>query len=368
LWLDIRHCAPDLAADIVELAADRGVEAVIADRPDGLRLGTSRGGPPWVLVDESGCPGTGVDGEADIRVRTRNGAAPDLSALRFDAGKKHGLLFDIVDKASLDEACAAVRLGLLTVVRFRDPTKIPLEIVLAAGCRRDGKIMTFVADAGEAKVVTSVLQTGPDGIIAAPRTVAEAAELARLCSPAQPHLDLKEFAVQDISHAGTGERVCVDTCSHFLPDEGLLVGSFGGRFLLCSSETHPLPYMPTRPFRVNAGTVCSYVLARPERTHYLSELGQGDVVTAVRSNGATRSLVIGRTKTETRPLLLVKARSADGEDASLILQNDWHVRVLGPGGLVHNVTELRPGSLVLGYSAAPARHVGMPVEEFCLER
>jgi len=89
--------------------------------------------------------------------------------------------------------------------------------------------------------------------------------------------------------------------------------------------------MPTRPFRVNAGTVCSYVLARPDRTHYLSELGQGHVVTAVRSNGATRSLVAGRTKTETRPLLLVKARSADGEDASVILQNDWHVRVLGPG-------------------------------------
>ena len=114
--------------------------------------------------------------------------------------------------------------------------------------------------------------------------------------------------------------------------------------------------------------MCSYVLPRPDRTHHLGDLGQGDVVTAVRSNGATRPLVVGRTKTETRPLLLVKARSADGESASVILRNDWHVRVLGPGGLVHNVTELQPGSLVLGYSAAAARHVGMPVEEFCLER
>ncbi|MDQ2079415.1 3-dehydroquinate synthase II [Xanthobacteraceae bacterium Astr-EGSB] len=94
--------------------------------------------------------------------------------------------------------------------------------------------------------------------------MAKAAELPGLCSPAQPHLDLKEFAVQDISHAGTVGRVCVDTCSHFLPDEGLLVGSFGGRFLLCSSETHPLPYMPTRPAsikktkcRANAN-ICKY--------------------------------------------------------------------------------------------------------------
>ena len=38
----------------------------------------------------------------------------------------------------------------------------------------------------------------------------------------------------------------------------VLVGSFGGGFLLCCSETHPLPYMPTRPFRVNAGAVSSY--------------------------------------------------------------------------------------------------------------
>jgi hypothetical protein len=45
--------------------------------------------------------------------------------------------------------------------------------------------------------------------------VAEAAELAGLCSPKQPHLDPKEFAVQDISHVGTGDRVGVDTGSPY---------------------------------------------------------------------------------------------------------------------------------------------------------
>ena len=36
--------------------------------------------------------------------------------------------------------------------------------------------------------------------------------------------------------------------------------------ILCVSETHPLPYMPTRPFRVNAGAIHSYTLAgeRPD--------------------------------------------------------------------------------------------------------
>jgi 3-amino-4-hydroxybenzoic acid synthase len=67
-----------------------------------------------------------------------------------------------------------------------------------------------------------------------------------------------------------------------------VVGAFGGGFLLCCSETHPLPYMPTRPFRVNAGAVSSYVLSSVERTNYLSELCQGDSVTGVRVNGETR--------------------------------------------------------------------------------
>ena len=72
---------------------------------------------------------------------------------------------------------------------------------------------------------------------------------------------ISQFHVKDMQYvnhaatfadAGTGDRVCVDTCSNFFRDEGLLVGAFGGGFLLCCSETHPLPYMPTRPFRVNS--------------------------------------------------------------------------------------------------------------------
>jgi 3-amino-4-hydroxybenzoic acid synthase len=153
-----------------------------------------------------------------------------------------------------------------------------------------------------------------------PRSAAEVEALGRLCTPVRGQLALKEFSVMEIADAGTGDRVCVDTCSNFFRDEGLLVGAFGGGFLLCCSETHPLPYMPTRPFRVNAGAVSSYILSSPERTNYLSELRQGHTVTAVRVNGDTRPVVVGRAKIETRPLLLIKARSADGDEASLMLQ------------------------------------------------
>ena len=64
-----------------------------------------------------------------------------------------------------------------------------------------------------------------------------------------------------------GERACVDTTTHFRRDEGILVGSHSKGMVLCVSETHPLPYMPTRPFRVNAGALHSYTVAEEGRTN-----------------------------------------------------------------------------------------------------
>ena len=364
-WLDLRNRKTGDIDEIVEAAVEHQIEAVITNGDADGKL-KRRNGIQLVTFKDDTTSSAATD--ADISVHSYNGRTSDLLASQLKQGQKDGILIDVTNKDNLEDACAAVRAGLLTVIRFKDPTKIPLEIVLAAGSRRGAKIMTFVSDLEEAKVVMSVLESGPDGVIIAPRSMADIETLGQLCGPKRGHLQLKEFLVTEITNAGTGDRVCVDTCSNFLPDEGLLVGSFGGGFLLCCSETHPLPYMPTRPFRVNAGAVSSYILSSVERTNYLSELRQGHTVTGVRVNGETRPLIVGRSKIETRPLLLVKTQSADGDTASILLQNDWHVRVLGRAGAVHNITELTVGTVVMGYSAASARHVGMPVDEYCLEQ
>jgi 3-amino-4-hydroxybenzoic acid synthase len=366
-WLDIRNCETDAIPDIVNAAAEHRIEAVIFDHRADKIIGTRQGGMQWVAFNEGSHSGS-ERSDADIHVHSYNGKTSGLLASHLRHSKKDGLLIDVDNMDSLEQACAAVRAGMLTIIRFKDPTKIPLEIVIAAGSRRGAKIMTFVSDMDEARVVASVLESGPDGVIMTPRSTGDVEALGRLCSPEHPRLELRDFAVTEIANAGTGDRVCVDTCSNFALDEGLLVGSFGGAFLLCCSETHPLPYMPTRPFRVNAGAVSSYILSSLERTNYLSELRQGNAVTAVKVTGETRPLVVGRAKIETRPLILIKARSADGETASIMLQNDWHVRMLGPAGIVHNITELKPGSAILGYTAARSRHVGMAVDEYCLEQ
>jgi 3-amino-4-hydroxybenzoic acid synthase len=364
-WLDLRNRKTDDIAEIVEAAVENQIEAVITNGDADGKL-KRRNGIQVVAFKDGAVSSEATD--ADISVHSYNGRTSDLLASQLKHGQKEGILIDVTNKDNLEDACAAVRAGLLTVIRFKDPTKIPLEIVLAAGSRRGAKIMTFVSDLEEAKVVMSVLESGPDGVIIAPQSMADIETLGQLCSTRRGQLPLKEYSVTEISNAGTGDRVCVDTCSNFFPDEGLLVGAFGGGFLLCCSETHPLPYMPTRPFRVNAGAVSSYILSSPERTNYLSELRQGHTVTAVRTTGETRPVVVGRCKIETRPLLLVKAQSNDGDAATLLLQNDWHVRVLGRAGAVHNITELAVGTVVMGYSAARARHVGMPVDEYCLEQ
>jgi 3-amino-4-hydroxybenzoic acid synthase len=365
-WIDIRGCDGGKIADFVNAAVETQIEAVITDMAVDSAIGRRRNGIQWVTFDDAGQTMAGEVG--DVSVHNFNGHSSELLASRLKMSDREGILIDVDNKERLDEACAAVRAGMLTVIRFKDPTKIPLEIVLAAGSRRGAKIMTFVSDLDEASVVMSVLESGPDGVIMTPKSVADVEQLGKLCTPEKPKLELTEFLVTEIMNAGTGDRVCVDTCSNFYEDEGILVGSFGGGFLLACSETHPLPYMPTRPFRVNAGAVSSYVLSSVDRTNYLSELRQGHVVTGVRVSGETRPLVVGRSKIETRPLLLVKCRSKDGAEASIILQNDWHVRVLGPGGEVHNITELKAGDVVLGYTAARSRHVGMAVDEYCLEQ
>ena len=234
-WIDIRNCKPDEIAEIVGAAKEHRIEAVISNGHADEKLRARQAGLQWVSMENESSGVHSDKVEADVHVHSRRERL--TSDLRHS--KKDGILIDIENSDTLAEACAAVRAGLLTVVRFRDPTKIPLEIVLAAGSRRGAKIMTFVSDLAEARVVMSVLESGPDGVIMAPRTAAEVEALGRLCSPARAQIELKEFTVTEIADAGTGDRVCVDTCSNFFPDEGLLVGSFGGAFLLCCSENSP---------------------------------------------------------------------------------------------------------------------------------
>ncbi|MFF3330842.1 3-dehydroquinate synthase II family protein [Streptomyces sp. NPDC002888] len=364
-WLDVRSTAAGLREAVVEEAVHQRIDGIVAADPAQLE-----GLPPTVrkvLLPQGGdLPGD--FGAADIVVvdTALHGSTAELSARH--PGTEFGRFVEIVDAETLEAACEAARTERWSVLLFRDPTKIPLEIVIAAAARAEGNIVTIAGDVEEAEIIFGVLEHGSDGVMLAPRSVGDATALRTAAEDRPAPLELVELRVTGTSHVGMGERACVDTCTYFREDEGILVGSHSKGMILCVSETHPLPYMPTRPFRVNAGAIMSYTMSKNGRTNYLSELRAGSKVLAVDVKGQTRVATVGRVKIETRPLISVDAVAPDGRTVNLILQDDWHVRVLGPGGAVLNSTELKPGDTVLGYLPVEDRHVGYPIDEFCREQ
>ncbi|MDN5929448.1 MAG: 3-dehydroquinate synthase II, partial [Pseudonocardia sp.] len=306
-------------------------------------------------------------GGADVAI-INAGRTATASLATAHPGTEIGRYVEVVDAESLETACASARTENWTLLEFRDPTKIPLEIVIAAAADAAGSIVTIAANVQDAQIIFGVLELGSDGVLMEGRTVGDATALRRAASSTTGELELLELEVTATTHIGMGERACVDTCTYFGTEEGILVGSHSKGMVLCVSETHPLPYMPTRPFRVNAGAIHSYTLSQGGRTSYLSELTAGSKVLAVDTKGRSRVITVGRVKIETRPLLSIDAVAPNGQKVNLILQDDWHVRVFGPNSLVLNSTELRPGDKIIGHMPTADRHVGYPIDEFCLEQ
>ncbi|MET9364739.1 3-dehydroquinate synthase II [Streptomyces sp. NPDC006632] len=363
-WIDIRSVGSAKDA-IVEEAVHARVDAILAADPaDFATL------PPTVkkVLFPQGQPLPEDFGGADVIIvdPAKHGEPREL-ALQHPA-VEFGRYVEIVDAETLEEACTSGRVEKWSLLDFRDPTKIPLEIVIAAAARADGSLITVAKDVEEAEIIFGVLELGSDGVLMAPAKVGDTTDLKLAAQAGVPDVELVELEITATAHVGMGDRACVDTATYFREDEGILVGSHSKGMILCVSETHPLPYMPTRPFRVNAGAIHSYTLGENERTNYLSELKSGSKVTAVDIHGRTRLVTVGRVKIESRPLISIDAVGPEGRTANLILQDDWHVRVLGPGGVVLNSTELKPGDKVLGYLPVADRHVGYPIAEFCLEK
>lgn len=366
-WLDVRALDESLREAVLQEAIHQRIEGIVGDDPDDLRSL-----PPTVkkVLVPSGPLPEGISPDvADIVIidPRQHAVTPDQLANRYPQ-IQFGRFVEISDAPTLETACRSATEDTWSLLHFRDPTKIPLEIVLAAADSARGSLITVVRDPEEAQIVFGVLERGSDGVMMAAAGVGDASALKKATTGGAEPLSLVELGVTGITHVGMGERACVDTCSYFAKDEGILVGSHSKGMALCASETHPLPYMPTRPFRVNAGAIHSYTLSKDGRTSYLSELRSGGKVLAVSAKGETRLVTVGRVKIESRPLLQVDAVAPDGSQVNLIVQDDWHVRLLGPGGAVLNSTELTKDDRLLGYLPPDERHVGFPIDEYCLEQ
>ena len=76
---------------------------------------------------------------------------------------------------------------------------------------------------------------------------------------------------------------------------------------------------------------------------------------------------MGRVKMEVRPLLLIKGEAA-GTQLDVIVQDDWHIRVMGADGRPRNASTIQPGNELLAYVCEPGRHVGIKIDETILKK
>lgn len=79
------------------------------------------------------------------------------------------------------------------------------------------------------------------------------------------------------------------------------------------------------------GPVHAYVGMAGGVTSYLSELHTGSQVMVVNAQGQSRTVLVGRVKIESRPLLLVEVE-VEGQRHSVLLQNSENVCLVTPGG------------------------------------
>ena len=262
---------------------------------------------------------------------------------------------------------------------------IPLENLIAAREGSHTKIAAVITSPIQAQGAGFALQQGVDALVmSGQHELIEAALSVKsqryetpptsvLATEGSGHETLSHLEVVRVENAGLGDRFCLDFLSLLHQNEGVLVGSSSDTLVLVHSETVPSTFVPTRPFRVNAGSPHAYILMADRTTRYLSELVAGDVVQAVNVKGETRDIILGRIKIEQRPMLKISCiainiDSRKNKKVHVFLQQAETVRLIDSEGAVKSVTELNAGDVVMGRHGSEARHLGVAISSAVEER
>lgn len=272
-----------------------------------------------------------------------------------------------------EEALSLVGLVDWILLRCSDWKMIPLENIISASRGSGTKIAVATMSEDDISGARFSLEHGVDAVMIPPDVnllnysvsfSSQTEEKEKDRTHEHPILEYSE--VTGLEAIGIGDRVCVDLIERLELGEGVLVGSTANAMILVHGETVPSEYVPTRPFRVNAGAVHSYCLMADKNTKYLSELTSGDKVAVINEEGRIRSSTVGRVKIERRPFLLLKYGhgSVSGQAA---LQQAETIRLLGDGGLI-SVTDIELGDRVLTRVSSGMRHVGRSLDGVMDER
>ena len=292
-------------------------------------------------------------------------------------GKEIGLMINISSENEQNYALSLIGSVNWLLLKCDNWKMIPCENLIAAAESSGTKLAAIVENELEVPAVAFALEIGIDALVISNDLVELAiiTKSQRLENLKQEHminLDSNslnfEFAtINDISTIGVGERVCIDTTNLLDLGEGMLCGSFANSLALIHAETIDSEFVPTRPFRINAGSLHSYILMKDNTTKYISELKSGDEILIVNKNGKTRISKIGRIKLEKRPLIKIQWIKDNEIEGNVILQQAETVRLIGENFEPISITELKNGMRVLIHNSIQTRHIGAPIRAFSQE-
>lgn len=265
------------------------------------------------------------------------------------------------------------------LLTFEDWSMIPIENVIAATESTPTKVAAQIMKPVEAQGAGFALDIGVDALLCTEDCLESALVVKSIrleestsedsyFADSEQYVDLSLMTITDIQEGHSGDRVCVDLLSMLEEGEGILVGSTAKAFLLIHGETIASKYVPTRPFRVNAGSVDAYTYMADGTTKYLSELTSGDEVLITRNDGTSRKAVIGRMKIETRPFILLRFKDENTNEGHVFIQQAETVRLVLQNGEACSVTDLSVGDGIFGHSSTSTRHVGQSISAPSEER
>ena len=292
-------------------------------------------------------------------------------------GKQVGRRVDVSNSEGQSKARAMAGSVEWILLDLGEWKMIPIENIIAACDGGPTKVAARISSPEQVLGAAFALQIGVDALLVDEKTL-QTALIAKsqrgevtvdaIDETDNEELELSLLEVIEVSEGGVGDRVCVDLTSLLEPGEGMIVGSSSKSMILVHGETVESEFVPTRPFRVNAGASHSYIMMADGSTSYLSELKMGDEVLVVNGNEEARSCVVGRVKIEKRPFILFRWKNENDNEAGVLLQQAETVRLISESRGLVSVTELVPGMKLLGWNGGAGRHVGQTISAEVDER